>query len=379
MNICLITSSFPANNNDSMAAAGLFVRDFALALVGLGQKVTVLVPEKNFTPKENIPGLDITWFPWTGKKKALGYLRPYQPMDIISIFSIIRQGEKALFALHQEKKFDHVFAMWAAPAGYLAEKLKKICGIPYTTWCLGSDIWIYGRYPLLKLIIRSVIRNSDFLFADGYKLCNEVGSLSGRSCSFLASCRVINAPSRKEVDKEVKKFHFLFVGRYAKAKGIDILLQAMELYVKRGGKGLLNIYGGGPLEDEIRLSATKESIKGQVMIHGYAPPETYFSALSDCDAVIVPSRIESIPVVLSDIMQMKKPVIVTDTGDMGTLLRKHSAGLVVPPSDPEALCRAMLDMESSSISQYDAGIDDLSKLFDIRRSASQWLNTVLQD
>ncbi len=379
MNICLITSSFPANQNDSMASAGLFVRDFTLALAGLDQKVTVLVPEKNITPKEEIPGVEITWFPWVGKKKALGYLRPYQPMDLVSIFSLIRQGKKALFSLHKKKRFDQVFAMWAVPAGYLAKKLKKRYQIPYTTWCLGSDIWVYGKYPLIKSMIKSVMDQSDFLFADGYELCREVSLLSSRNCAFLPSCRSIKPPPKEKTEESNKDFHFLFVGRYAKAKGIDTLLEAMVLYVKKGGKGQLNIYGGGPLEKDVQLHAKNEDIKKQVNIHGYAPAEIYVSALADCDAVIVPSRIESIPIVLSDIMQMKKPVIVTDTGDMGTLLRKYPAGLVVPPENPEALCNAMQEMEGSSLQKYYSGIKELSNLFNIEQSAVQWLNTVISD
>jgi glycosyltransferase involved in cell wall biosynthesis len=76
---------------------------------------------------------------------------------------------------------------------------------------------------------------------------------------------------------------------------------------------------------------------------------------------------------------MKKPVIVTDTGDMGTLLRKHPAGLVVPPENPEALCNAMQEMEGSFLQKYNSGIKELSNLFNIEQSAVQWLNTVISD
>lgn len=229
-------------------------------------------------------------------------------------------------------------------------------------------------------MIKSVIDQSDFLFADGYELCREVSLLGSRDCVFLPSCRSISPPSEvKAAAKNRENFHFLFVGRYAKAKGIDTLLEAMGLYVRKGGKGLLNVYGGGPLEKEVHRRTKNEDIKNQVKVHGYAAAEIYVSALADSDAVIVPSRMESIPVVLSDIMQMKKPVIVTDTGDMGTLLRKYPAGLIIPPENPEALCNAMLEMEGSSLQNFQAGIEELSGLFNIEHSAIQWLNTVISD
>ena len=45
--------------------------------------------------------------------------------------------------------------------------------------------------------------------------------------------------------------------------------------------------------------------------------------------LILPSRIESIPVILSDALQLDCNLIVTDVGDMGPLVRSYRAGMVV--------------------------------------------------
>ena len=70
-NICIITSSFPLNKSDARAAAGLFVKDFAVAMSRLNHTVTVVTPDKIPGTKENIPGISVHWFPWKGGNKIL--------------------------------------------------------------------------------------------------------------------------------------------------------------------------------------------------------------------------------------------------------------------------------------------------------------------
>ena len=47
-----------------------------------------------------------------------------------------------------------------------------------------------------------------------------------------------------------------------------------------------------------------------------------------CDCVVIPSRSESIPLVLSEALRFNNKLIVTDVGDMGMLGRQYGvAGL----------------------------------------------------
>ena len=66
-----------------------------------------------------------------------------------------------------------------------------------------------------------------------------------------------------------------------------------------------------------------------------------YALYAACDCVVIPSRSESIPIVLSEALQAGKPLIVTDVGDMGSIVREHHLGEVVPSEDPPSLARAM--------------------------------------
>lgn len=377
MNLCVVTSSFPANSGDYRAAAGLFVRDFCLTLAGLGHRVTVVTPDLAGIDKQSPPGVDVCWYPRRGGAKGLVYLKPWRPADLVAIGSVMRQGRLALERLAAERRFDHVMAMWAVPAGWLARGLKKKLGIPYTVWCLGSDITVYGRMPLLNRVVRAAIGSADHVQADGMGLAAEVTRLTGRPCAFVPTSRTLDKGLARPVAPPLPSPRFLFIGRLTRVKGVDVLLEAMARMRASGHAGHLTIIGGGPLDAFVRERATRPDLAGCVTVHGYADEADYISQLAACDCSLIPSRSESIPLVMSEALQMGKPAIVSDVGDMGTLLREIPAGIVVPPGDPDALCNAMIEFSRRGAAPFAEAVAKLASHFDLAQSAAQWIKRIL--
>lgn len=379
MKLCILTSSYPQAANDPAATAGLFVKDFAEAVAAQGCDVTVLTQDRCLgETSEEASSVRLVKYPWRGGNSRASYLRPYLPGDALKMVSLVRQGWLALQRLHREQGFDHVFAMWATPAGYLARKLKQQHGVPYTTWCLGSDIWTYGKIPVFRSAIARVLQDSNLLYADGHDLCRQAEKLGGKSCEFMPSSRRLDSSLARPVpviDGEAGT-RFFFVGRYAPVKGVDVLLEAMAQFRQRGGRGHLYMFGGGPLDDELRRRAAQPDLAGFVTVGGFADKFTVVNYLTACDCALIPSRMESIPVALSDALQMGCPVIVSDVGDMGGLVRDSSSGIVVPAEDATALCDAMFAVASRSAGDFSDGVAALASQFDIDKAACEWLERV---
>jgi len=59
------------------------------------------------------------------------------------------------------------------------------------------------------------------------------------------------------------------------------------------------------------------------------------------DYLVIPSRIESIPVVFSDAMQVGTPVIATPVGDLRALIEEHRCGVLADDVSVKALARAL--------------------------------------
>lgn len=376
MRIWIITSSFPLHPRDARAAAGLFVKDFAIALAETGHETTVITPDKQPGEKCAPSGVHVHWFPWSGGTRTLSSMKPYHPVDALAMLSLFQNGRRCLDELGQASLPDHVMAMWAVPAGYLAMGLKARHGIPFTTWCLGSDIWVYGRIPLLRRVVRRVLRASDYLFADGLKLAEDSATLAGRPCPFLPSSRRLDRDLARPLELNTPGTRFLFIGRYAPVKGVDVMLEAMAGFAKRDPAGHLYMFGGGPLEAQLHRRAAEPDLRDRVSIGGYADDETAVSYLAACDCLLIPSRMESIPVVFSDALRFGKPLIVSDVGDMGRLLRQDPAGLVVPPENPDALADAMREMARADRRRYDEPLARLAARFDTARTARSWIETI---
>jgi len=95
--------------------------------------------------------------------------------------------------------------------------------------------------------------------------------------------------------------------------------------------------------------------------------------------VIIPTRCDSLPLTFGEAMQLKRPVIVTDIGDLKYFTEKYGVGLVVPPGSPNHLAEAMIRFISEK-KEYGHGFDECVEELDIDRAADRftdWLHNHL--
>lgn len=368
--ICIITSSYPANKQDSKNA-GIFVRDFA-RLLSKNYQVSVLAPDMTNTKKID-PEIDVYYFPWISSELGLSSLNPKNPLHFLKLLSLIISGIFFTLKFLRKNSIDHCIAMWAVPAGLFALVGNIFFKIPYSIWALGSDIWKIQTYPLGKYILKKVLAKATQLFADGVVLSNDVEKLSKRKCIFLPSSRLLE---KKIIDVDYKKFdstklNFLYIGRYHQNKGIDILIDAISMLDNNEKKNVLfHIFGGGPLENDIKTKIKNLGLQDIVFINSYLDGRKVFSFMSKADLIIIPSRIESIPVILSDAMQSNKPVFVTDVGDMGNLVKKFNVGLVVAPT-PQGIAsgiKKVIQLGKENLEPFVQNSNSLSELLNLKRS-----------
>jgi glycosyltransferase involved in cell wall biosynthesis len=86
--------------------------------------------------------------------------------------------------------------------------------------------------------------------------------------------------------------------------------------------------------------------------------------------------VESIPVILSDALQMDCNIIVSDVGDMGSLVRAYQAGIVVEKMSPEALKEAILNQFKRGKDEFTEGRQKLYALFDLKGSVDTFLKSL---
>jgi glycosyltransferase involved in cell wall biosynthesis len=374
MRICIATSSYPTQTENSFA--GVFARDFAMELVQRGNEVSVLTQDTG-NPSLKDDGIEVITFPWPGKATPASSLKPYYPLDVLKIFLLLQRGKKQLMQYCLQRRVDLVLALWAIPAGYWGMAVQRNLGVPLAVWCLGSDIWTYGKLPILKLWIRRILKQCAYCFADGFSLAEEVSALSGRSCSFLPTTRILPREGLPELPFNPEKIHYVFIGRYHRNKGPDVLLDAIHLIDRKMlSKIQFHFFGMGPLEKDLKRRVLQYGLKEYVTIQGPVDEYTMTALLGRCHALVIPSRIESIPVVLSDALQLDCNLIVTDVGDMGTLVRSYRAGIVVDKEAPDKLKDAILDQLKGDQDEFREGRWKLYALFNLEKSVDTFLESL---
>jgi rhamnosyl/mannosyltransferase len=131
---------------------------------------------------------------------------------------------------------------------------------------------------------------------------------------------------------------FLFVGVLRYYKGLHILLDAVA-----GTDYPVVIVGAGPIEQELKARAEELGLRN-VMFVGKLDDLDKVALLKLCYAVSFPShlRSEAFGISLLEGAMFGKPMISSEIGTGTTYINIHEqTGLVVPPSDPDALRAAM--------------------------------------
>jgi glycosyltransferase involved in cell wall biosynthesis len=369
--ILLLTSSYPSASEGPTAFAGVFVQDFARELAKTTQ-VTVLTQQTDHGPSNlKEESIQVIRFHWAGGEVPLSTLR--FPKDAIPISSVIFRGLMASLGLARRSNIDLALACWAIPSGLWALFLKWLHGIDYAVWCLGSDIWEYGKGPLKRALLRLILRKARTIYADGYKLKEDVELLSGKKCHFMSTSRCLPGKVSAKAEIPAEKRNYLFIGRYHPNKGPDVLMEAIAALVPTvRTRVYFHFFGVGPLRGALEQFTVKKRISDVVSLRGRIDESGAVAYLRACAALIIPSRIESIPVVLSDALQAGCPVIVTDVGDMGHLVRKHGAGIVVPPESPEEMAKA-IEHDVLHEEDFSEGRRRLLGLFDLSEAVERFI------
>lgn len=366
--LIIVTTSFPIAG-DGSEAAGSFVADLVEELARHVQ-VRVVAPGPEAAHEQWSERIQV--YRYAAPKRPLSTLKPWRLDDLRWIMRVLRGGMQATRAAVAEGSA-HILALWGLPCGEWARRAAKRSGIDYSVWMLGSDVWSLGRIPVLRGALQRVIRQASRAYADGYKLAEDAQRIAGIPIEFLPSTRrigLVDPPPRRDKPP----YRLLFLGRWHPNKGVDLLLDALA----RLGEGdwqrieCIEIQGGGALESLVhdRVRALQEAGRPVQAGRYLTKPEAEV-AIACADWILIPSRIESIPVVFSDAMKLGRPVIATPVGDLPRLVGPGT-GMLANKIDAASFAEAIRDSIVSG--REDRRIQETAQIFDINEIAGKILN-----
>jgi glycosyltransferase involved in cell wall biosynthesis len=368
--IALVTTSYPDDTPGS-EAAGSFVEDFALELASR-TRVTVVAAGRNSNVSVNG---NLTVRRFAVPRLPLSLLNPKRPADWLPIVSTLRHGLKALESLVNSDRPDHIFALWALPSGYWARRISKQYQIGYSIWALGSDIWSLGKVPVVRSELARVLRNASICYADGYQLGKAVEQLSSKDCRFLPSTRRM-VSMRSSPLSDAPPYKLAYLGRWHHNKGVDLLFDALSQLSDKDWQRIseVRIFGGGPLAEVVNEKAANLRQQGKtITIGGYLDKKQASELIGWADYLLLPSRIESIPVIFSDAAKMGTPVISTPVGDLPRLHELYQFGVLASEANPGAFSRAVSSAIGRHPADFAPGLARAAADFDLPGIATRFM------
>jgi glycosyltransferase involved in cell wall biosynthesis len=180
------------------------------------------------------------------------------------------------------------------------------------------------------------------------------------------------SPQPKKAAPEV--FEILCVGRLTPAKGQHLLIDAVERLAQQGRGIRLRLVGNGPDEASLRKQAAQIAILECIVFEGAVNQDRIRTLYAAADLFCLPSFAEGLPVVLMEAMAMGIPCVATQITGIPELIRNNIDGLLVPPSDLDALVEALASlMDDPALRQRLAGSGRARILehYDLHRNVSE--------
>ena len=256
-----------------------------------------------------------------------------------------------------------LFSFSSIAAGRWARKRN----VPYVVRPLGTlNRWgMENRRPWLKqlsfnLIERNILRNASFIHYTSEQERYEAALLGVNTRAEIIPNPVAVSPDDVPVglfranhpelrDREI----ILFLSRFDRKKGLDILLPAFAKVRERFPSAALVLAGSGNAEilESLHTQARSLGIAGDISWPGFLEGAEKQAAFADADVFVLPSYSENFGIAVVEALAAGCPAVVSDQVAIHTDIAAARAGLVVRCDVGEladALCSMLADRAARS-------------------------------
>lgn len=137
----------------------------------------------------------------------------------------------------------------------------------------------------------------------------------------------------------------VWVGRFVPEKGVEYLIKAANIILKKSGAFRFLLIGYGPLKPKITKMANDLGLLHRfVTITGPMSREEIATILSKATIFAFPSLREGLPVSVFEAMASGVPVVGSDIAGIREIILDRQNGILVPPKKPEVLAQAILSL-----------------------------------
>ncbi len=146
---------------------------------------------------------------------------------------------------------------------------------------------------------------------------------------------------------DADKLNLLYVGRFDRQKGFDILL---DIFAQLDpAKFHLHIVGGPAPKDEFDAQLNEFS---NLTYYGWIPRQDIGYFYTNADILIMPSRLEGFGLVAIEAMKHGLPVLASDRGALPEIVLDGKVGWVFSIENPKAVAKIMNNIDQRILNRF---------------------------
>ena len=352
LKVLVLSRNYP---NNVLTLLGLWVQ-------GLVRQCTTFCDSKVISPIPYCPpigawGRDYTRFREVVRREDDDRVEVFHPRFVvppghrlhgIEAFTYYLAVLRPVIQLRGHFPFNVIHAHYTYPDGWVAACLGRRFHIPViiteqNPWKPWMD-----DYPWVRRQAIWAAKQCEFHVAISRIVREEISSFLDQPAKLRTIPDGIDPSVFKlpDVSTTTRKEQILFVGIIRPVKGVDILLKALRLLADRGYKDRLVLVGESFYPayrkeyDRIRQMAHDLGLRNRVDFAGAQPAADLVRHMQESKLLVLPSRKESLGMVLAEALACGTPVVATRCGGPEDIVT-DDVGVLVPPEDPEALARGI--------------------------------------
>jgi glycosyltransferase involved in cell wall biosynthesis len=349
--VCHIVSTFPKDEKDPQVP---WLLELVKRQKARGMEVTVYAPSFKGLQNHSIGQISVKRFRYflrRWEKLTHGESAPVKirnPLYLILVPFYLLCGSWSMWRLCIKENFDVLHVHWPVPHAWFGYIGKIATKARMVTTFYGAELALAKRYPFIKDFIRWSVRKSDQVIAISSFTRDEIRRLTRAEPEVIpygAPLEVVEKSPSATSTKGPKIV--LFVGRIIERKGLPYLIEAMSR-VMTEMEAQLVIVGEGDRQEELKELVRDKGLEETVIFAGQVSTDRLQELYEKCDVFVLPSIVDSrgdtegLGVVLLEALAYKKPLVATDVGGIGDVIKNERTGLLVPQKDPGALSHAIL-------------------------------------
>lgn len=211
---------------------------------------------------------------------------------------------------------------------------------------IGLELQVHGFekfFGLRRLVARFLIPRADSIRTVSQRLKKQLIKDFGAQPDKITIVPIFidgaEAGQQKEIPGLKKRFIFLTVGRLVKVKNIGLQIRALAVIIEQHPEVELWIVGDGPQRLNLESEVQKLGLAEKVKFWGWQEDLAKF--YQQADAFVLTSDYEGWGLAVVGAAASGLPIIMTDVGCAGELIKDGQSGIVIPISDQSKLEEAM--------------------------------------